>query len=84
MCVTPVPAKEATTIPSPLPPVADDDVATAVGPDGAASSGPLLFFVPPLFLFVVVATSVAVDVAAVGRGEATRFGSAPSRRTIHT
>lgn len=84
MLVTAVPPEEATT--TPPPPAADDDVAPAIGPGGAGSSVLVLFFMPllvtlPLILLVVVVSSVAV---AVGRGEATRFGSAPSRRTIHT
>lgn len=89
MCVTAVPAEEATTIPSPPAVDADDDDddgdAPAVGADGVASSGLVAFKPPlvtfPLVLLVVVVPSVPV---AVGRGEATRFGSAPSRRTIHT
>ena len=84
MCATAVPPEEATTVRS--PPAVDNDVALAIGPDGADSSGPVLFFMSPLvtspmILLVAVVPSVAV---AVGRGDATRLGNAPSRRTIHT
>ena len=85
MCVTAVLAEEATTTPS--PPAADDvDAVPAIGPDGAGLSGLVLLFMPPLVAFppILLVVVVPSTVVAAGRGEATRFGSAPSRRTIHT